>query len=30
MKRTMFLYPLAHALGAALLHWLEYRYVNRA
>ena len=26
----MFLYALALALGAALLHWLEYRYVTRA
>jgi DNA-binding CsgD family transcriptional regulator len=30
MARTIILYALALALGAALLQWLEYRYVTRA
>jgi DNA-binding CsgD family transcriptional regulator len=30
MARTIILYALALALGAALLKWLEYRYVARA
>ena len=30
MARTILLYALALALGAAALEWLEYRYVTRA
>jgi DNA-binding NarL/FixJ family response regulator len=30
MARTIILYALALALGAAALQWLEYRYVTRA
>ena len=30
MARTIILYALALALGAALLQWLEYRYLTRA
>ena len=30
MARTIFLYALALALGAAALQWLEYRYFTRA
>jgi DNA-binding CsgD family transcriptional regulator len=30
MARTIFLYGLALAAGAALLHWIQYRYVTRA
>ncbi len=29
MKRTIFLYALALALGALVLSWLEYKYVTR-